>query len=113
MHSLRLAAFLLFCLSATACYEPVPEAQLELNLRKMAEIVADIHVAESALSEMPMGPKRDSSSAAYYLQIFESHDIKPAVFDENLKRVLRDPQQSLEMYTLALEVMEMQEAELR
>jgi len=90
--------FLFFLISVTSCKE---EIELQLSDDKMIHILADLHLAESAILSLNRRLK-DSVSQAYYQQIFEIHEVKDSVFYKDLEILRQEPTRVKDMYEKVL-----------
>ena len=73
--------FLCFLISITSCKE---EIKPQLSDEEMVDILADMHIAESAILSLNRRLK-DSVSQVYYKQIFEIHEVEDSVFYKDLE----------------------------
>ena len=64
----------------------------------MGEILLDIHVAESAMNQLQIGPKKDSLANLYYDQIAEIHQVDRELMDTCLAIIQRNPEMMDRIY---------------
>lgn len=74
-------------LAGPAC-GPKPE-QLSVPEEKIARIMADLYIAESATTGL-MGFSKDSLLRIYNEQVFQIHGVSQAEYEKNLKLLARD-----------------------
>ena len=107
-HQLKTVSFLLGFLLAigTSCAR---HEKLPLSGKKLVEVLADLHVAESALISYEED-KKDSIAARYYRDIATIHDIELEDLDTCIAIMRRNPglmQQVYEQVLLQLEAEKM------
>jgi|APTNR8051073442_1049403.scaffolds.fasta_scaffold00457_15 hypothetical protein len=87
-----------------------PEAPLPLPGEKIAEVLADLHLAENAAHEAPAETK-DSLKQLYYQRIFRDQGIDEKVFEECIRLLNQNPAQLTGIYTRVHEILVTREAE--
>lgn len=80
--------FLIGCIFLVACGEKTPEIPIESD--KLVKILVDVHLAESAMQDMP-SLIRDSMGKVYYEQIFEIHNVRESEFNQSMRVIKGDP----------------------
>lgn len=94
------AAVLLIILSSCVKTESLP-----VSRQSLIGVLADVHVAESALMSYN-DPEKDSLATIYYRQILTIHDMDREVFDTSLAILRRNPDLMNEIYGEVLEHLE-------
>lgn len=79
------------CLTHQTESPPISESELE-------NVVFDVHIAESAMSALPNGTKKDSLANLYYDQIAEIHGIDRETLDTCLAILQRNPELTRDVY---------------
>jgi hypothetical protein len=74
------------------------EEQLPISEAKLGDILLDIHVAETAMNQLQIGPKKDSLANLYYDQIAEIHQVDREVMDTCLAIIQRNPEMMDRIY---------------
>lgn len=93
-----LSLLALFCL-AVGCAESGP-GEPPVDTPLMGRVVADMHLAESVLGEVPI-LIRDSMRDVYYDNTLAEHDLSRAEFDSLMWIVRSEPAWIDSVYTLA------------
>jgi len=81
-----------------------PES-LPVRDEKLVEVLADIHLAESALQSFS-GPQKDSMAGVYYDQVMVIHGMDREVFDTCVAILRRNPDLMSEIYDKVYEHLE-------
>lgn len=79
--------FIIFILFCQSCKEETPRP--EFTDEKMAQIMAEIAIAEGATT-MLSGFKKDSLANAYYRQVFEMNGTTLEEYEKNLRILVSD-----------------------
>ncbi|ASB49470.1 DUF4296 domain-containing protein [Alkalitalea saponilacus] len=101
-------------IAAVACSGPkVPRGFPKPD--KMAEILADIHIAESTLTHAPTmtGAREDRNIPGHYKFILERHNLTPSEFDTIRKWYVQHPQIYQRTYEKVITKLSEREAEVR
>lgn len=88
MKILPLLALWLSVLAAFACQKQVEKPSLSND--KIAEIMADLSLAEAAMHTMGSGPTKDSLMQVYVGQVFKIHQTSLDEYEKNLQLTCRD-----------------------
>jgi hypothetical protein len=72
-----------------ACVQE-PEAQLPLAEDRVVAVLQDIHLAESAMQDLPL-EIRDSLLPLYYDRILHEYDVDTLLWEEVLSQLRRSP----------------------
>ncbi len=99
-------------LAITLCCCSAKTADTPIDIKKMAQIVADVHVAEAALQNYNT-TLRDSLMQVYYEQIFYIHKISQEDFIKTMDQIKQDPANIEALYKEVLEEIDAREAALR
>ena len=99
-----IAIFILF----TGC---MTEETLPVSDEKLVKVLADAHIAESALLSFGE-PQKDSIAAVYYSQIMTIHDMDREVFDTCVAILRRNPKLMNEIYGKVFEHFEKEKLEM-
>ena len=68
----------------------------------MVNVLTDIHLAESMLSEIKHRPTKDSLAIEYYRLIFKQHEVEPEAFNESMDVYFSDPISLDSLYTAVI-----------
>lgn len=82
-----------------------------INRQKMAKILVDVHIAESAMQDLQNAEKKDSIGRIYYSKIFKIHKVSGADFDQSLKYYRKDPAKMETLYKEVIAELEKQDNE--
>jgi len=105
-------------LLTVACSSPIqnlmPEPSPKLSRIQMAEIIADIQIAEAGvqLQNLPFD-SMNGSYAAYYAFIFKKHNIDSIVFESNYQYYLGNPVEMDSVYQEVITILTTLESESR
>ena len=83
--------FLMLCFLLSGCLSKHSET-LPISDEKLEAILIDVHVAESAMSTLQNGVKKDSLANLYYEQIAEIHKIDRETMDTCMAILQRNPE---------------------
>jgi hypothetical protein len=103
-----LVAGMVFSLSLWGC--KAPEAELLIPEEKLAEVLADLHLAENAAYEAPAETK-DSLKQLYYERIFRDQGLDRSLFEASIRQLNQNPAQLTGVYTRVHEILVIREAE--
>ena len=78
------------------------ERELPIEEDKLVQVLADIHIAESALKDLT-GPEKDSAANKLYNQIYTIHNVAAADVDTCLFHLKRDPVKIEAVYAKVLD----------
>ncbi len=78
---------------------------MTISREKMANILLDIHLAETAASNLS-AQKKDSMTAIYYQQIYQIHNIQEQEFKNNLNILKYNPEEMNKVYLLVTDSLE-------
>ncbi|RXK48228.1 DUF4296 domain-containing protein [Aquirufa rosea] len=98
--------YFLLCLVCWACGESSTSQPIEED--KLAEILVDIHIEESKVSNMHFG-SIDSSILVYHHQeklIFKKYGVDSLQFAQNFDRYVQEPKDFLRLYDKVNKIME-------
>lgn len=98
--------YFLLCLGFLACRESSTSKLIEED--KLAEILVDIHIEESKVSNLHFG-SIDSSILAYNYQekrIFKKYGVDSLQFASNFDRYVQEPKDFLRLYDKVNRIME-------
>lgn len=101
-----------------ACSAPIqnvlPEPTPKLSRTQMAEIIADIQIAEAGiqLQNLPFD-SMNGSYAAYYEFIYKKHNIDSSVFQNNYQYYLGNPVEMDSVYQEVITILTTLESESR
>lgn len=93
------------CLLLAGCLSRQSES-IPISGEELEALMLDVHVAESAVSGMPNGFKKDSVANLYYEQIAEIHHIDRAILDSCVLILQRNPELASEVYEKLSEQLE-------
>ncbi|MCF8245159.1 MAG: DUF4296 domain-containing protein [Saprospiraceae bacterium] len=79
---------------------------LPISQEKLEKVMTDAHIAESAVSGLPNGLKKDSVANLYYDQIAEIHKIDRETIDTCIAILQRNPELTSETYGKMSEALE-------
>lgn len=82
-----------------------------INRQKMAKILVDVHIAESAMQNLQNAEKKDSIGRVYYNKIFKIHKVSGADFEQSLKYYRKDPVKMETLYKEVIAELEKQDNE--
>ncbi len=95
MNRLLLLFSISLCLAGCLTHQtespPISKSELE-------NVIFDVHIAESAMSVLPNGLKKDSLANLYYDQIAEIHGIDRETLDTCLAILQRNPELARDVY---------------
>ncbi len=74
--------------------------QPTLSDEKMAQIIADLHIAEAATKGLS-GYRKDSLLYQYYEQIFAHHGVERSVYEQNMRLLAQDEARMLAVFERA------------
>ncbi len=75
----NISLIFLFSLLFFSCKKNEIEENASLNIEKMSEVLADLHLTEAHLQQVSL-EKRDSLRSVLYQQVFRSHQVSEEVF---------------------------------
>jgi hypothetical protein len=87
----------LFSFSFFACQKN--GGNMSLSREKMANILLDAHIAESAAVYLP-AQQKDSISPIYYQQIYEIHEVTAEQFKQNMDILSKNPIEMEKVYKI-------------
>lgn len=87
------------------------EIQPPIADEKLIEILADVHLSESAAQSLPMKQK-DSTMAKYYEQVMEIHEVSRADFDSTMVLLKLKPAKMAKVYEKVLEQIDKNKTDL-
>jgi len=86
---------------------PPPRADSLISPEKMALILADIHVAEAAMTmERNAGNAANADPAFYYQGIFDKHHVTAAIYERNISWYRQNPDDLLKVYDKVITILE-------
>lgn len=97
-----LVGFFFLILFLSACKK---EAELPINRAELVKILADVHLAESAVQLLDQYTK-DSLTQLYYKQIFQIHQVSGDQFYQAMEIVRSDPKLLFEIYDEVYKVLD-------
>lgn len=74
------------------------EESLPISEEKLEAVLLDIHVAESAMAKLQIGPQKDSLANLYYDQISTIHQVDRETIDTCLAILQRNPEMMNRIY---------------
>lgn len=80
---------LLLCCFALACQPAATPAATTISDEKMAQILADLNLAEAATARLNGYPK-DSLRQVYFKQVMDMHGVTLADYETNLRVIVAD-----------------------
>lgn len=92
----------IFCFSFLAtigCHRP---ERPPLDMKKLVEVLVDIHLAEAAMQNLTISVK-DSIATRYYQQIYTIHGVKEEDFDSAFTFVKQRPKLMAKVYERVVE----------
>ena len=92
-------ACLLFCLLTAACANVDP-GDPPVDTAKLAQVLAELHLAESLVAEVPV-VVRDSVQSVYYESVLADHGYTRAEFDSIMWIIRSEPIWIDSLYTQA------------
>lgn len=78
---------------------------LPVKEEKMAQVLADIHTAESAIRNAT-GTDKDSLEQLYYQRIMQIHGISREDYDSTLAIMQKNPEMLIKVYNLASQALD-------
>ena len=81
----------LICVCFVSCFKEIQTVAPSLSQQIMVDVLTDIHLAESMLSEVKHRPTQDSMASEFYSRIFEIHQVEPAQFNASMNAYFSDP----------------------
>lgn len=99
---------ILFLLNA--CISKQTES-LPISEEDVEKVLLDVHIAESAMSQLQNGSRKDSLAEKYYNQIAEIHHIDRETLDSCLAILQRNPEMASEIYGKISEDIDKQQLE--
>ncbi len=87
------------------------EESLPVSDEKLVPVLADVHVAETALLSFNE-PEKDSIARAYYRQIMTIHDMDREVFDTCIAILRRNPELMEEIYDKVYKLLDAERQEI-
>ncbi len=102
MLLLRYFLFVLLCFFFVQCQK---RNNYTVSRVQMANILTDIHIAESATSLLD-AEKKDSFTTLYYKQIFEIQGVQEEDFKRNLELLKMDATEMAKVYKLVNDTLE-------
>lgn len=94
---MRFLTIFLLLISLFACQRA--EQTYTMSRVKLANVLADIHVADGASSIID-GALKDSITKVYYKQILEIHQVSDAEFRQNFDALKLDADEMLKVYKI-------------
>ena len=92
----------ILCVSLASCFKEIPTTEAVLPQEKMVQVLTDIHLAESMLSEIKHRPTQDSLAIAYYAHIMALHEIDAEQFDQSMNAYFTNPSLMDSLYSCLL-----------
>ena len=94
--------YLSIVLVISSCEKP---QTLPLEEDKLIRVLADIHIAESALGQLN-GKQKDTAAYVIYDQIYTIHEVREADVDSTLAILKRSPEKMSKIYEKVMIEME-------
>ena len=105
---------LAFCLLLlTACTAPpdYDRTTPDIGVEQMAQIMADVHIAEAGISNFGAG-ERDTIAATLYGYIYDIHEVPESTYYANLQLYNNQPERLNLLYARVMEILGERKAEL-
>ena len=79
--------------------------ELPIQPQKLVDVIADIHLSESAMY-LFNDQIKDSIGLVYYQQVFDIHEVDSADFNIAIKMIRKDPKLMMQVYSKVFEKIE-------